>query len=122
MRPLEAVLWLVGAGAEEALPAYCLADLSPVENARKGTVIPRLASLQRPRKIGAGRSPRRFLALGNRREPGGDLGFQSSPYRKKEVEDLNDIVIQIVCGSIGLKVVSHVVHLCLWIPFSQPGC
>lgn len=43
-----------GASAGEALPAYCLADLSPVENAGKGAEIPRLASFQTSHKIGAG--------------------------------------------------------------------
>ncbi|CAD6263619.1 unnamed protein product [Miscanthus lutarioriparius] len=79
VRPLEAESRLVGTGGGEALLAYCLVDFSPVENAGKGAEIPCLASFQTSRKIGAGEIAPRFLTLGNRREPGGDLSFQSSP-------------------------------------------
>ena len=54
VRPLEAESRLVGTGGGEALLAYCLMDLSPVENAGKGAEIPCLASFQTSRKIGAG--------------------------------------------------------------------
>jgi len=79
VRPLEAESRLVGTGGGEALLAYCLVDLSPVENTGKGLRSHVSRASKRRAKLARERSPRGFLTLGNRREPGGDLGFQSSP-------------------------------------------
>jgi len=56
-----------GWGTGEALPASCVVDIFPVENAGKRAAIPRLMGFQRPYRLSQGSLPPRISRTGNSR-------------------------------------------------------